>query len=163
MYQISQCFRKCKTTITKINDHENKRVCAFVFLSWSVRFAEHIGVRFVLGAICPGYKLSWVRVVLGTSWYGYELSWVRVILCKSCFRYELSRSPNDRIIKLCYVIQSTRSTKGSKRPPGWPQPWPLTHWGRSGGPFHVTTQLYFYSMTSKYKSQSIFTLGFDVA
>ena len=71
------------------------------------------------------------------------------------------------IIKLCiYVIRSTRSPEGSPRPPGWPQvhqiprgesaaagltagqPRPRTPRGRSGGPYHVTTQFYFYPVMS---------------
>ena len=60
--------------------------------------------------------------------------------------------PMNEIIKLCcYVIRSTRSPEGSQRPPGWPQvsPGRLTPRGRSGGPYHVTTQFYFYPVMSK--------------
>ena len=43
----------------------------------------------------------------------------------------------------------------------WPSSaWPLTPWGMSDGPYHVTTQFYF---CKKYKIQSIFTRAFDVA
>ena len=52
-------------------------------------------------------------------------------------------------IKLCcYVIRSTRSPEGSQQLPAGQSP-PLTPQGRTGGPYHVTTQFYFYPVMSK--------------